>query len=80
VTYIVIFGSQKQQGQAIVFSLGEAARFAVRYMQERRPQVRICLPDGKILGFEAFQQAIFSGNLTETSIPNAQKLIDRAAE
>jgi hypothetical protein len=63
---------RKLPRQAIVFSLGDAARFAVQYMRERRPNVRIRLPDGEILGFEAFQQAVFDGKLTDR--PGARNL------
>jgi hypothetical protein len=67
VTYVVLFGPPGLERQAIVFSLGEAARCAVRYVRERRSDVRVRLPDGEILGFEAFQEAVFAGKLSEKS-------------
>jgi hypothetical protein len=69
VTYAVIYGPSNCQREAIVFSLGEAARFAVRYMKEGRPDVRVRLPGGDTLGFEDFQQAVFAGRLTDKGAP-----------
>jgi hypothetical protein len=64
-----MFGPPDAQRQAIVFSLGDAARCAVRYVRERRSDVRIRLPDGEILGFEEFQQAVFAGRLSDKTSP-----------
>jgi hypothetical protein len=61
-----MFGPPEAHRQAIVFSLGDAARCAVRFMRERRSDVRVRLPDGEILKFEEFQQAVFAGRLTDT--------------
>jgi hypothetical protein len=34
-------------------------------MRERRSDVRVRLPNGEVLGFEVFQEAVFSGKLRE---------------
>jgi hypothetical protein len=61
-------GPPEAQRQAIVFSLGDAARCAVRFMRERRSDVRVRLPDGEILKFEEFQQAVFAGRLSDKPV------------
>jgi hypothetical protein len=68
VTYVVMHGPSDCQREAIVFSLGEAAQFAVRYMHERRSDVRVRLPSGEVLSFEAFQRAVFAGELKDSGV------------
>jgi hypothetical protein len=66
VTYVVIHGRSKSERQATASSLGDAARLAVRYLKEGRRDVRVRLPEGDTLDFEAFQEAVFAGRLRET--------------
>jgi len=40
-----------------------AARLAVALVREQRRNVCVKLPDGKVLDFEAFQDAVFQGVL-----------------
>jgi hypothetical protein len=67
VTYVVSYDRWDRQREAIVFSLGDAARFAVQFKKEGRRNVRVRLPSGGILNFEDFEHAVFAGALTEAS-------------
>jgi hypothetical protein len=67
VTYVVSYDRWDRQREAIVFSLGDAARFAVQFMKDGRQNVRVRLPSGATLGFEDFEHAVFAGELTEAS-------------
>jgi hypothetical protein len=67
VTYVVSYDRWDRQREAIVFSLGDAARFAVQFTKEGRQNVRVRLPSGSVLGFEDFEHAVFAGALTEAS-------------
>jgi hypothetical protein len=67
VTYVVSYDRWDRQREAIVFSLGDAARFAVQFTKEGRRNVRVRLPSGGVLGFEDFERAVFAGTLTEAT-------------
>ena len=65
VTYIVIHGSDEKPVQHTGETLGAATRLALAYGRENRKNVRIRLPSGATMTFEAFQEAIFQGDLRD---------------
>jgi len=65
VAYIVIHGSDEKPTEQAADSLGGATRLALAYMREHRKNVRVQLPSGTTLTFEAFQDAIFQGDLRD---------------
>jgi hypothetical protein len=65
VTYAVIHGSPSCPIAANVDSLGQAARLAVQHLKDGRQNVRVRLPGGEVLAFEAFQDAVFAGKLKD---------------
>jgi hypothetical protein len=65
VTYTVLHGSLSCPKWEIADSLGQAARLAVQHLKEGRQDVRVRLPDGEVLSFEAFELAVFSGRLRD---------------
>jgi hypothetical protein len=65
VAYVVIHGSSYFRREMHADTLGDAARLAVQCIKEKRPDVRVRLPGGDILGFEDFQRAVFAGELKE---------------
>ena len=65
VTYIVQHGPADQPAQHPAESVAAAARLAVALVREQRRNVRVRLPDGATLDFEAFQDAVFQGVLRD---------------
>ena len=64
VTYIVQYGGIEPHEQPVE-SVGAAARIAVAFVRERRRDVCVRLPDGTSMDFEAFQEAVFRGDLQD---------------
>ncbi len=62
-TFIVQHGTAERPSEHPAASVAAAARLAVALVREQRRNVRIKLPDGKVLDFEAFQDAVFQGVL-----------------
>ncbi len=65
VTYIVQHGSPDRPAEHPAESVAAAARLAVAFVREQRRNVRVRLPDGATLDFEAFQDAVFQGVLRD---------------
>jgi len=63
--YRVLHGAEAAPFELSVGSLGEAARAAVALMREGRHNVRVKIPDGEVLDFDAFQQAIVHRTLRD---------------
>ncbi len=65
VTFIVKHGAENEPFEQPADSVGAAARIAVAFVREKRKAVRVCLPDGTLMAFEAFQEAVFQGDLRD---------------
>lgn len=65
VTYSVQHGSDENPSEAPAETLGAATRIAVAFVREDRRRVRVRLPDGAVMDFESFQDAVFRGDLRD---------------
>ncbi len=63
VTFIIQHGEDPFEQPAE--TVGAAARIAVAFVREKRKNVRVRLPDGRLMDFEAFQDAVFHGDLKD---------------
>jgi hypothetical protein len=65
VTYVVQHGPVDNPAEQTADSVGAAARIAVAFVRENRRNVRVRCPDGAVMDFEAFQDAVFQGDLKD---------------
>jgi hypothetical protein len=65
VTYIVLHGPANNPSEQTADTVGAAARIAVAFVRENRRHVRVRCPDGAVMDFEAFQDAVFQGDLKD---------------
>jgi hypothetical protein len=63
VTYIVQHGAPDRPAEQSAETVGAAARIAVAFVREKRKHVRVRMPDGTSMDFDAFQDAVFRGDL-----------------
>ena len=64
-TYIVLHGTADRPSEQSVDSVAAATRIAIALVREQRRDVRVRLPDGAVLDFDSFQDAIFRGELKD---------------
>ena len=65
VTYTVQHGAADEPAEQSAETVGAAVRIAVAFVREKRKAVRVRLPDGRSMDFEAFQDAVFQGDLRD---------------
>ncbi|HXQ11657.1 MAG TPA: hypothetical protein VN805_11745 [Caulobacteraceae bacterium] len=64
-TYTVLHGAADSPSEHAADTLGAAARIAVAFVREDRRHVRVRCPDGAVMDFQAFQEAVFQGDLKD---------------
>jgi hypothetical protein len=65
VSYVVQHGPTDKPFEQPADSVGAAARLAVGFVREKRLNVRVRLPDGAVMDFTSFQDAVFQGELRD---------------
>jgi len=65
VTYVVQHGTADHPSEEVVETVAAAARIAIGLVREQRRNVRVKLDSGAVLGFDAFQEAVFRGELKD---------------
>jgi hypothetical protein len=65
VTYIVLHGAADSPSEQSAETVGAAARIAVAFVRENRRNVRVRCPDGAVMDFDTFQDAVFQGELKD---------------
>lgn len=64
-SYVVQHGPADKPFEQAANSVGAAARLAVGFVREKRTNVRVRLPDGAVMDFPSFQDAVFQGELRD---------------
>ncbi len=64
-TFTVLHGAADSPSEQTADTVGAAARIAVAFVRENRRNVRVRCPDGAVMDFEAFQDAVFQGDLKD---------------
>ncbi len=65
VTYVIQHGPADKPSEQAADSVAAAARIAIAFVRENRRNVRVRCPDGSVMDFEAFQDAVFQGDLKD---------------
>jgi hypothetical protein len=65
VTYVVQHGAAGDPSEQRVETVSAAARIAIALVREQRRNVRVKLDSGAVLDFDAFQDAVFRGELRD---------------
>ena len=65
VTYVIQHGPAGEPSEQPAETVAAAARIAIGFVRENRRNVRIVCPDGAVMDFEAFQDAVFQGDLKD---------------